>query len=139
MAAWSGEGEPAGWERHPATNRYRFAGDPAREFNPNDGPPAGFRHPWDLGKGWTPLEQPKEERVKIHKVDVPRDGGAVTVTGAARVRPDDRPGQELDVTFELYLEPRALLALVDKAYHNKRRRSRVGPVRLTVTAAAGEA
>jgi hypothetical protein len=47
------EPEPAGWERHPTTNRYRVGGDPAREFNPDDDPPPGFCHPWSIEHGWT--------------------------------------------------------------------------------------
>jgi hypothetical protein len=56
MLAWDGAGEPPGWERHPATDRYRVGGDPAREVRPREGPPPGFRHPWKLDRGWTPLE-----------------------------------------------------------------------------------
>ncbi len=32
MTAWDGEGEPAGWDRHPESHRRRPEGDPAREF-----------------------------------------------------------------------------------------------------------
>ena len=32
MAEWDGEGEPAGWTRHPATGRRRPEGDPAQEY-----------------------------------------------------------------------------------------------------------
>jgi hypothetical protein len=30
--AWDGDGEPAGWTKHPATGRYRTKGDPLREY-----------------------------------------------------------------------------------------------------------
>jgi hypothetical protein len=56
MMQWDPEAspEPGGWNRHPATNRYRVQCDPAREFNPNLDPPRGFRHPFTLERGWTP-------------------------------------------------------------------------------------
>jgi hypothetical protein len=31
LDAWDGEGEPAGWHRHPDTGRRREGGDPAKE------------------------------------------------------------------------------------------------------------
>lgn len=32
LDAWDGEGEPEGWNRHPATGRYRHRGDPNDEW-----------------------------------------------------------------------------------------------------------
>lgn len=32
LAAWDGEGEPAGWMRHPMSGRRRPGGDPAQEY-----------------------------------------------------------------------------------------------------------
>lgn len=31
LVAWSGEGDPDGWHRHPSTGRRREGGDPGRE------------------------------------------------------------------------------------------------------------
>ena len=32
LAAWDGNGDPEGWQRHPATGRRRPDGDPTREY-----------------------------------------------------------------------------------------------------------
>lgn len=32
MVAWDGEGEPAGWHRHPSSGRRRPGGDAAKEY-----------------------------------------------------------------------------------------------------------
>jgi hypothetical protein len=32
LLAWDGTGEPEGWNKHPATGRYRTDGDPLREY-----------------------------------------------------------------------------------------------------------
>lgn len=32
LKAWDGEGEPAGWHRHPASGRRREDGDPLKEY-----------------------------------------------------------------------------------------------------------
>jgi hypothetical protein len=36
VLTWDGNGEPPVWDRHPATNRYRPDGDPAREYRKED-------------------------------------------------------------------------------------------------------
>jgi hypothetical protein len=41
FAAWNGEGEPDGWNKHPPTGRWREDGTPATEINQRDDQPSG--------------------------------------------------------------------------------------------------